>query len=238
MNSGVALSMCLVAAFGWATLNNAVLCTHSPPGVFHLNLMVWRFLWTFVFSLVLGSGLCPPNKDSMWKNLGDVLSAPATTMLCRLGATFVAGFTDMLFQIFILGGVSAAGLSNSIPLQIGLATISGSFLTLIQIHDLMNRYLIERRGNPFFFIPGLFLNLLAVAFNSITYLLLLLVHCRYGYLRKDQSNGVRDESLLEENTPKVVNQISDNRIDENKNQCVEVTRYLCCRRLRFIHSLI
>ena len=173
-NSGVALLMCLVAALGWATLNNAVLCTHSPPGVFHLNLMVWRFLWTFVFALFLGSGLCPPNSDSMWKNLKDVFTAPAKVMLARFGATFVAGFTDMLFQIFILGGVSAAGLSNSIPLQIGLATISGSFLTWIWVSVLMNRYLIERKGNPFFFIPGLCLNLLAVAFNSITYLFVII----------------------------------------------------------------
>ena len=130
-NSGIALSMCLVATLGWATLNNAVLCTHSPPGVFHLNLMVWRFLWTIVFALFLGSGLCPPSSDSMWQNLKDVFNAPAKIMLTRFGATFVAGFTDMLFQIFILGGVSAAGLSNSIPLQIGIATISGSFLTWV-----------------------------------------------------------------------------------------------------------
>lgn len=71
----------------------------------------------------------PPNKDSMFSNLKEFFSAPAQVIFKRMGATFVAGFTDMLFQIFILGGVSAAGLSNSIPLQIGLATVFGAFFT-------------------------------------------------------------------------------------------------------------
>ena len=128
-NSTVALLMCLVAALGWATLNNAVLCTNSPPGVFHLNLMIWRCIWAFVFALILGSSFIPPNDDSMFKNILHVLHAPFKVAYARFGSTFVAGFTDMLFQIFIMGGVSACGLSNSIPLQIGMSTIFGSTFT-------------------------------------------------------------------------------------------------------------
>ena len=128
-NSIVGLLMTLVAALGWATLNNAVLCTKSPPGIFHFNLMLWRFIWALFFSFILGASFMPPNKDSMISNLKELLFAPKKIFFQRIGATFVAGFTDMLFQIFILGGVSAAGLSNSIPLQIGLATVFGAFFT-------------------------------------------------------------------------------------------------------------
>ena len=128
-SSIVGLLLCLVAACGWATLNNAVLCTNSPPGIFHFNLMFWRFVWAVVFALILGSSFMPPNKESMFSNLKELIFAPRKILYKRIGATFVAGFTDMLFQIFILGGVSAAGLSNSIPLQIGLATVFGSFFT-------------------------------------------------------------------------------------------------------------
>ena len=114
----------------------------------------------------------------MFSNLSDVFHAPTQVLLQKIGSTFVAGFTDMLFQIFILNGVRAAGLSNSIPLQIGLATFIGSLLT----------YLIERRAILVFFILGVCFNIIAVVFNSIT----------YGYLRQDQSKLAETSSFIEE----------------------------------------
>lgn len=128
-NEVVGLSMTLVAVLGWATLNNAVLCTRSPPGIFHFNLMFWRFIWALAIGLVLGASFMPPSRESMISNLKDLFHSSGKCIFEKIGATFLAGFTDMLFQIFILGGVSGAGLSNSIPLQIGLATIFGSFFT-------------------------------------------------------------------------------------------------------------
>lgn len=103
---------------------------------------------------------------------------------------------------------------------------------------MITRYLIERKGNLFFFIPGLCLNLLAVAFNSITYRFAILVICYYSYLRKDQSKETSKVNLLEENTPKVVIYICCNQIGSNKDQCLEVNRHLCCRRFYFLPFFI
>lgn len=128
-NEVVGLSMTLVAVLGWATLNNAVLCTRSPPGIFHFNLMFWRFIWALAIGLTFGASFMPPSRESMISNLKDLFHSSGKCIFEKIGTTFLAGFTDMLFQIFILGGVSGAGLSNSIPLQIGLATIFGSFFT-------------------------------------------------------------------------------------------------------------
>lgn len=96
----------------------------------------------------------------------------------RLVLHLLLALSDRLFQVFILSGVRAAGLSNSIPLQIGLATFIGSLIT----------YLIERRAILVFFILGVCFNVIAVVFNSIT----------YGYLRQDQSKAAETSSFIEE----------------------------------------
>lgn len=196
-NSVVGLLMTLVAALGWATLNNAVLCTKSPPGIFHFNLMVWRFLWALIFSFILGASYMPPNKDSMISNLKELFHAPSGIIAKRIGASFVAGFTDMLFQIFILGGVSAAGLSNSIPLQIGLATIFGAFFTFTFIVVIILSYIVEKKGKLCYLIPGVCFNILAVVSNTIT----------YHYLSQDQKKNADATNLLDsgEPEPKVFN---------------------------------
>lgn len=93
--------------------------------------MFWRFIWALAIGLVLGASFMPPSRESMISNLKDLFHSSGKCIFEKIGATFLAGFTDMLFQIFILGGVSGAGLSNSIPLQIGLATIFGSFFTFV-----------------------------------------------------------------------------------------------------------
>ena len=178
-NIFVGFLMTLIAAIGWATLNNAVLCTQASPGVYHFHFMIWRFIWTLLFALILGCSAMPPGRgESMFSNLREVFHAPARVLLQKIGSTFVAGFTDMLFQVFILSGVRAAGLSNSIPLQIGLATFIGSLIT----------YLIERRAILVFFILGVCFNVIAVVFNSIT----------YGYLRQDQIKAAETSSFIEE----------------------------------------
>ena len=71
----------------------------------------------------------PPTHESMLSNLKDLFSSSKDVIFQKIFATFVAGFTDMLLQIFLLGAVSGAGISNTIPLQIGLATVFGAFLT-------------------------------------------------------------------------------------------------------------
>ena len=161
--------MCLVALLSWATMNNAVLCTHSSAGVYHLNFMLWRFIWTFVLSCILGGSFMPPNTDSIWKNLKYVLSAPKQIVMIRFGATFAGGFTDMLFCIFCMMSVKGSGLSNSCPLQIGLATVFGSILTSMQRVCITIRYCIEKKGNLYYLIPGLLMNITGIALNSITY---------------------------------------------------------------------
>ncbi|OAO12487.1 sugar transport family protein [Blastocystis sp. ATCC 50177/Nand II] len=168
--------MTLLAVFGWATLNNAVLSTSSPPGIFHFNLMFWRFIWAFVGALLLGASFMPPTHESMLSNLNDLFSAPKDVIFQKIGATFVAGFTDMLLQIFLLGAVSGAGISNTIPLQIGLATVFGAFLT----------YIVERRAKLQFLIPGVCFNFLAVIVNTAT----------YSSLSKDQKG--ESEALLKQ----------------------------------------
>ena len=167
--SAVGFLMCLVALLSWATMNNAVLCTHSSAGVYHLNFMLWRFIWTFVLSCILGGSFMPPNTDSIWKNLKYVLSAPKQIVMIRFGATFAGGFTDMLFCIFCMMSVKGSGLSNSCPLQIGLATVFGSILTSMQRVCITIRYCIEKKGNLYYLIPGLLMNITGIALNSITY---------------------------------------------------------------------
>ena len=169
----------ILAALGWGTLNNVVLFTHSAPGVYHFHFMGTRFLWALFFAIIFGNSAMPPSKgESVLKNLSELFHAPGSVIMSKIGVTFVAGFTDMLFQIFILGGVGAAGLSNSIPLLIGMATIIGSFTT----------YVIERRANLWFFVPGVCFNALSVLFNIVT----------YQSLGRDQRASEDKESLLEE----------------------------------------
>lgn len=168
-----------LAALGWGTLNNVVLFTHSAPGVYHFHFMGFKFLWTLICALILGNSAMPPSKgESVLKNLSELFHAPGSVIMSKIGVTFVAGFTDMLFQIFILGGVCAAGLSNSVPLLMGMATIIGSFTT----------YFIERRANLWFFVPGVCFNALSVLFNMLT----------YRSLHQDQTACEDKESLLEE----------------------------------------
>lgn len=167
--SVVGFLMCLVALLSWATMNNAVLCSHSPAGVYHLNFMLWRFIWVLVLSFILGGSFMPPNTDSIWKNLKHVLSAPKQLAMIRFGATFAGGFTDMLFCIFCMMSVKGSGLSNSYPLQIGLATVFGSILTSVQRTPITIRYCIEKKGNLYYLIPGLLMNIVGVTLNSVTY---------------------------------------------------------------------
>lgn len=79
------------------------------------------------------------------------------------------GFTDMLFCIFCMMSVKGSGLSNSCPLQIGLATVFGSILTSMQRVCITIRYCIEKKGNLYYLIPGLLMNITGIALNSITY---------------------------------------------------------------------
>ena len=65
----------------------------------------------------------------------------------------------MLFQVFLFSGIDGGGLSNTVPLQIGIGTLFGTFFT----------WLVDRRANLVFFIPGVILNLLAVVFDALTY---------------------------------------------------------------------
>lgn len=227
-NSIVGLLMTLIAALGWATQNNAVLCTRSPPGIYHFHFVVWRFLWSFAISLILGSSFMPPNKDSMFSNLRNLWNAPSKVFWKRIGATFVAGFTDMLFQIFILGGVSAAGLSNSIPLQIGLATIFGAFFTYYElILTIINRYIVEKKGILKYLIPGVCFNILAVISNTIT----------YHYLSIDQKKNSDDKSLLEsgEEQTKVDVNFNHYHLGFNKDWHLVSCSYLYYR--RYLYSL-
>ena len=167
--SVVGFLMCLVALLSWATMNNAVLCSLSPAGVYHLNFMLWRFIWMLVLCCILGGSFMPPNTDSVWKNIKYVLSAPKQIIMIRFGATFAGGFTDMLFCIFIMMSVKGSGLSNSCPLQIGLATVFGSILTFEWRCNITVRYCLERKGNLWFLIPGLLMNILGITLNSVTY---------------------------------------------------------------------
>lgn len=113
-------------------------------------------------------------------------SAPKDVIFQKIGATFVAGFTDMLLQIFLLGAVSGAGISNTIPLQIGLATVFGAFLTYPPFYSLICRYIVERRAKLQFLIPGVCFNFLAVIVNTAT----------YSSLSKDQKG--ESEALLKQ----------------------------------------
>ena len=168
-----------LAALGWGTLNNVVLFTHAAPGVYHFHFMATKFLWALLCALILGNSAMPPNKgESVIKNLSNLFHAPGKVIASVLGASFVAGFTDMLYQIFILGGVGAAGLSNTIPLFVGMSTFLGALIT----------YFIERKANLWFFIPGVCFNLLSVFFNTIT----------YRSLAKDQKASEDKNNLLEE----------------------------------------
>ena len=92
-----------------------------------------------------------------------------TDVMIRFGATFAGGFTDMLFCIFCMMSVKGSGLSNSCPLQIGLATVFGSILTSMQRVCITIRYCIEKKGNLYYLIPGLLMNITGIALNSITY---------------------------------------------------------------------
>ena len=65
----------------------------------------------------------------------------------------------MLFQIFLFSSVSGSGLSSSVPLQVGSSTVFGSFITLM----------IDRRAVIKYFIPGVFINLIAVILDAIAY---------------------------------------------------------------------
>lgn len=178
-NIFVGYLVAILAALGWGTLNNVVLFTHSAPGIYHYHFMASRFIWALLCAIIFGNSAMPPSKgESVLKNLSELFQAPGKVILSKIGVTFVAGFTDMLFQIFIVGGVGAAGLSNTVPLFIGLATILGSFIT----------YFIERRANLWYFIPGVFFNVLSVLFNMIT----------YRSLGRDQHTKGDKNRLLEE----------------------------------------
>ena len=65
----------------------------------------------------------------------------------------------MLFQIFLFSSVSGSGLSSSVPLQVGSSTLFGSFITLM----------IDRRAVVKYFIPGVFINLIAVILDAVAY---------------------------------------------------------------------
>ena len=82
-----------------------------------------------------------------------------------MGALILGGVTDSLFQIFAFANVDGAGLSCTIPLQVGAATLFGAFIT----------FMIDRHAKIQFFVPGVFVNVAAVVMNAVT----------YYYLRKD-----------------------------------------------------
>ncbi len=92
----------------------------------------------------------------------------------------IAGITDMLFQVFLFSGIDGGGLSNTVPLQIGIGTLFGTFFT----------WLVDRRANLVFFIPGVILNLLAVVFDALT----------YHFLNKDNAKK-NEQNLLETGEP-------------------------------------
>lgn len=79
--------------------------------------------------------------------------------MSHIGGVALAGFTDMLFQIFLFSSVSGSGLSNSVPLQVGSSTLFGSFITLM----------IDRRAVVKYFVPGVFINLIAVILDAVAY---------------------------------------------------------------------
>ena len=88
------------------------------------------------------------------------------------------GFTDMLFQLFLFSSVSGSGLSSSVPLQVGAATLFGAFLTL----------LIDKRANLYFFIPGVFISIIAVIMDTVT----------YGSLQKDNKEYKEKNKLIQD----------------------------------------
>ena len=82
----------------------------------------------------------------------------------------------MLFQVFLFSGIDGGGLSNTVPLQIGIGTFFGTFFF----------FFVDRRANLIFFIPGVILNLLAVVFDALT----------YHFLNQDNKKK-NEESLIE-----------------------------------------
>ena len=84
----------------------------------------------------------------------------------------------MLFQLFLFSSVSGSGLSSSVPLQVGAATLFGAFLTLS----------IDKRARIEFFIPGVIINIFAVIMDTIT----------YGSLQKDNKKYSEETQELKE----------------------------------------
>lgn len=85
-----------------------------------------------------------------------------------------AGIADMLFQVFLFSSVSGSGLSSSVPLQVGSATLFGAFLTL----------LVDKRAKVGYFIPGVIINVIAVTLDTVT----------YGSLQKDNKAYEKEHS--------------------------------------------
>lgn len=82
----------------------------------------------------------------------------------------------MLFQIFLFSSVSGSGLSNSVPLQVGVTTLFGALST----------YMVDKRAKIAFFIPGVLMNIFAVFMDAIT----------YKYLQKDNKKHQEEEQQL------------------------------------------
>lgn len=108
-------------------------------------------------------------------------------MISHFGGVLFGGMTDMLFQLFLFPTVSGAGLSSSVPLQVGSATLFGALLT----------FMIDRRAKIVYFIPGVLLNIIGVVFDTLT----------YGSLQKDNKAYYEKENkdaqvdLIESETP-------------------------------------
>ena len=78
--------VCL-SLFGWGTQTNGVVNLRVPAGIYHLDFIIWRTIWCFVFCLLFGTPLFTPNnKENFIDNIRYVFSADV--------GSICAGFTD------------------------------------------------------------------------------------------------------------------------------------------------
>ncbi|KAK8797580.1 hypothetical protein WA158_005926 [Blastocystis sp. Blastoise] len=154
-----ALLLNSLSFLGWGTGLVALKEIKCSPAIYHLDFIIFRFLFSLILCILFGSDLFQSEEENWISNLGNITNAEPSVIFQRIGGPVLSGFTDMLFQIFMFIGIYCAGLSNSVPLQSGFTTIFGILLT----------YLVDHRGIVYIMIPGVLFNILAIFFDTRAY---------------------------------------------------------------------